>query len=459
MKTKDKPLYLEIYESISSDIKNGKLKPNDKLISKRNMANKLGVSLITVENAYDQLLSEGYIYSIEKKGYYINNIEIYHSNKSNKESINEKIIKTYKYDFTSTNNLNNKFPYSSYNKIIRKIINIDNIFKDSSYKGSEELRKAISKHLNSYLGLNVSYKQIIIGSGSENLYSLLINFFSRDIVYGLEDPGYLSISNIYNLNDVKYKYIPLDDKGIDISVLNKSNIDVVHISTNHHYPSGISMPINRRYEILKWANENNSYIIEDDYDMELRLKGKPIPPLYDLDNNDRVIYLNTFSITISSNIRIAYMVLPKGLLNKYEDKMSVFKCGVPTLDQLILAEFINSGSFERLLNRKKKYYREIKDTFLSLLSKDKIIQELELKEADLGLHLLIKYPYKIKDKEVEDIANKLDIKIYTLSHFSYDKKDSHTLLIKYTSFNLDNVYDYTSVLIKLLKKIKSFSYK
>ncbi len=450
---KEKVLYLDIYNEYVNKIKSNKLKPNDKLPSKRNLADNKNVSLITIEKAYDQLLQEGYIYSIEKKGYYVSQIELVSVNKKiiNKPK-EEKQIK-YIIDFTSTSDGSDIFPFSVWSKTTRKVIsnNSKKLLLPCNYKGDEALRKAISKHLNNYLGMDVTYNQIIVSSGSETLYSLLINLLGRNKKYALEDPGHKSIANTYKEYEVDYTYIPLDENGIDINSLEKAKANVIHVSTNHHYPTGITMPIKRRYELLNYAIANDSIIIEDDYDIELRLKGKPISPLYSLDNN-HVIYMNTFSITLAPSFRIAYMILPDNLLKQYESKMKNTNCTVPVLDQLILADFINDGSFERLLNRKKKKYREIREALLQELKENK---DIEIKEADMGLHLLIKYPYKISDKKVEEIAKEMNIKIYTLSHFLNKEKDTHTLLIKYTSIDKNNLDEAIKQLNKLLNRIKT----
>ena len=455
MKNKN-PLYLEIYSNFVEDIKSGKIKPYEKLPSKRNLSKKFGVSLITVEKAYEQLLVEGYIEAIEKKGYFANKINIIKNKQKINKEIKEEEIKTYLYDFTSSN-ANNHFPFSTWAKITRKILNEKKelILKPCSFKGEQSLRVAIAEHLNNYLGMDVSYRQIIIGSGSEYLYSLLINFFGKDLNYILEDPCYTGISLIYKQNGIKPLYIPLDKHGIDINILKNKKADIIHVSTNHHYPSGITMPISRRYELLEIAKEKNAIIIEDDYDVELRLKGKPIKPLFSLDNNNNTIYMNTFSITLTPSFRIAYMILPFNLLKEYEQKIAIYKCTVPVFDQMILAQFIKDGSFERLLNRKKKNYRDLRKQFIDYLKSDEIINDLDLIEAESGLHLLIKYPYKIKDKEVEELALKEDIKIYTLSHFLNKQVNSNALLIKYTSFNKTNMQASTKALLRLLYLIKS----
>lgn len=449
---KDQILYLNIYQEYVNKIKGGLLKANDKLPSKRNLADIKNVSLITIEKAYEQLLQEGYIYSIEKKGYFVSKIDIIKTNKENKTILEDK-RKKYQIDFTSTSSGSDVFPFSTWSKITRKVISSysNELLSPCNYKGHDSLRKAIAQHLNSYLGMNVSYSQIIISSGSESLYSQLINLLGRDKSFALEDPGHKSIANTYKEYDVNYNYIPLDEQGIRIDILNKVKPNVIHVSTNHHYPSGITMPIKRRYELLRYAYDNDAIIIEDDYDIELRLKGKPILPLYSLDDS-HVIYMNTFSITLAPSFRIAYMILPEKLLQSYEKRMANIACTVPVLDQLILADFIKEGYFERLLNRKKKKYREIREELLNSLKENK---DIEIKEADMGLHLLIKYPYKISDKKVEEIAKVMNIKIYTLSRFLNKEKDTHTLLIKYTSIDKNNLDEAIKQLNKLLNKIKT----
>lgn len=450
-----KILYLEIYEYVIDKIKHKQWLPNFKIPSKRKLSQAFNVSLITVATALEQLESEGYIYSKERVGYFVCDIEVLSKHEPNNNYNFEPNNDNYLFDFRNNNGDILNFPFSNWQKIERKILN-DNkelLFNKPQSFGEQPLRKAIANYLNNNLAMNVSYKQIIITSGSDNSYNNLINFFGRKKKYGLEDPGYQNISSIYKLNDLKYQYIPLDDNGISINYLNKANVDIVHVSTNHHYPSGIVMPISRRYELIKWAKDNNSIIVEDDYDVELRLKGKLINPLFTLDDNNTV-YLNTFSLTLNPGFRIAYMVLPKRLVNEYEKKMSTFKCNVSMLEQLILAEFISSGAYERYLNKKKKRYQDIRNIFIEKMTSLSNKHNLILKEADLGLHVLITYPYKVSDEKVLEIAKALKIKIYPLSHFMHEKKDTHTLIVNYSCFNKDNIEKGISILEQLFESIE-----
>lgn len=453
-----KILYLDIYDYVIKKIKDKSWPSDFKIPSKRKLSKAFNVSVITVANALEQLESEGYIYSKQRVGYFVCNMDIItmdHINNKKIEKPNELNKSQCVFDFRNNNGDILNFPFNIWQRIERKII-IDNknilINKPQNF-GELTLRKAISNYLNNNLAMNISYKQVIITSGSENSYNLLVNYFGRKQKYGLEDPGYKNISMIYKLNDLDYSYIPLDKKGIDINLLKQSKVDIVHLSTNHHYPSGIVMPISRRYELIKWAKEKKSFIIEDDYDVELRLKGKLINPLFTIDDQN-VIYLSTFSLTLNPCFRIAYILLPEKLIKSYEEKMSFFKCNVSILEQLTLAEFINSGSYERYLNKKKKRYQVIRNSLMKKLIEISFKHNLILKEADLGLHILITYPYKISETQVMEIANSLKIKIYPLSHFMNNKKDTKTLIVNYSCFNNDNLEFGIKCLEKLFNAIE-----
>ena len=196
--------------------------------------------------------------------------------------------------------------------------NKDELMTKSPSIGVYKLRCAIVDYLYEFRGMNVSPEQIIVGAGTEYLYGLIIQLLGYNRVYAVEDPGYQKIAHIYEANNVECAYIPLDDEGICVDSLLKSNSNVLHISPSHHFPTGIVTSINRRLELLSWASKSkDNYIIEDDYDSEFRLKGRPIPTLQSIDKAEKVIYINTFSKSLTSTIRISYMVLPKVLMEKY----------------------------------------------------------------------------------------------------------------------------------------------
>ncbi|MEG0549224.1 MAG: PLP-dependent aminotransferase family protein, partial [Coprobacillus sp.] len=343
------PMYEYLYQCLKKDIIHKQLKANEKLPSKRAFAKHLQISLITVENAYAQLLIEGYIYSIEKKGYFVSDIEYLEVPQEKTLSFLEEKTQDYKIDLKTNSVSPSDFPFSVWSKLTRQVLSSQDasLLVKPPQKGSIELRQAIAQHLHDFSGMNVSASQIIVGAGTEYLYHLVIQLLGRDQIYALEDPGHRSIAKVYQSNEVSFTYIPLDKNGLHMKTLKQSLAKVVHISPAHHYPTGMTMPIQRRLELLNWANENNGYIIEDDYDSEFRLRGKPIPSLFQTDQKEHVIYMNTFSKTLAPSFRISYMVLPNHLAVLYQKKLGFYACSVSSLEQVILSHFIQEGYFEK----------------------------------------------------------------------------------------------------------------
>ena len=236
--------------------------------------------------------------------------------------------------------------------------------------------------------MTVQPEQIIIGAGTEYLYGLLIQLLGHEAVYAVENPGYQKIGKIYRNYQVNWTYIDMDDEGVEVSQLEEKKVDIVHISPSHHYPTGIVMPISRRYELLGWASKGEGrYIIEDDYDSEFRYRGKPIPSLQSSDEKGKVIYIGTFSKAIAPAIRVSYMVLPGDLLDIYRRDCSFYSCTVSRIDQRILNEFIRDGYFERHLNKMRMRYRAKHDLLLAGLEPFK--KQFVISGEDAGLHLLL----------------------------------------------------------------------
>ncbi len=360
-------LYTRLYQYIRSDISKGILRPDEKLPSRRTLSKNLGISTVTVDNAYMQLLEEGYIYALPKKGYYVAHIanvispSLKSSKRDNKKELVTKPSQKDKitFDFSSNKPDSKSFPFSVWSKLIRSTIldNSDEVLKVSDYNGVYELRSAISSHLSSFRGMDVDPGQIVVGAGTEYLYSLLIKLLGKDKKYCIENPGFKKIRQIYEAEGVSSSFAQMDESGMPVSELIRNDADIAHISPTHHFPTGITMPISRRYELLGWVSESEDrYIIEDDYDSEFRQKGSPIPPFMSIDTLERVIYINTFSKSLASTIRIAYMVLPMPLAQKFHDEFSFYSCTVSTFDQYTLAAFINGGYFEKHINRMRLQY-------------------------------------------------------------------------------------------------------
>lgn len=451
-------LYEHLYKCIKNDIIEGNLIPGERLPSKRSFAKNLNISTITIENAYAQLMAEGYIYSIPKKGYFISDIT--NPIKSTPIITTETISltsgkSTYFADFSSNQTIPVNFPFSIWTKVMKEVIydSSNELMENSPCGGILTLRQAISKHLKQFRGMVVSPEQIIIGAGTEYLYGLLIQLLGYDKIYAVENPGYKKISQIYNSNHVTCKYIEMDENGIQTSELKKANADIVHISPSHHFPTGIVTPISRRYELLGWASESDSrYIIEDDYDSEFRLMGKPIPSLQSIDVMEKVIYINTFTKSLASTIRISYMVLPKHLIERFYETLSFYSCTVSNFEQYTLARFINEGYLEKHINRMRTFYYTQRNLILDAIKESPLSSHVSILEEDSGLHFLIKIDTTLSDKELLQKAEQLGLKLSCLSQYYYENKEApaHVFIINYSFINPDHIKEAVSRLNKCI---------
>ena len=450
----DGPLYKCLYECIKNDISQGKLSSGEKMPSKRTLAKNLGVSTITVENAYDQLIGEGYMFARPKRGYFIadvSDIRVIKAPVHKELSIklppeqDESI-----FDFSSNRTDSGNFPFSIWAKLMRETISLreQELLSVSPCGGVRELREAIASHLSSFRGMNVDPDQIIVGAGTEYLYGLLVKLLGTDKVYCVEDPGYKKISQIYECNNAKCLPVQMDEQGISVELIKKVNAQIAHISPTHHFPTGITMPVNRRYELLAWANESSDrYIIEDDYDSEFRYKGKPIPALQSLDRREKVIYMGTFSKSIAPAIRVSYLVLPRRLLTLYEQNCSFLSSTVSRIDQAVLNRFIAEGYFERYLNKMRKVYRQKQEKMLACL--EPFRSRFTIAGEEAGLHILL----MPKDKDVTEQmliqkARQQGCKVYGLSDYQIIKKETHRVMLGYASLSLSGIEEGMGLLEK-----------
>ena len=382
-KKRSKTLYEEVYEEIKNDILTGKLKKGERLVSKRNIAEQFGVSVITAENAIAQLIAEGYITAVQRSGYYIN-----YNGDGEIPPCEDDITEEIPEDNTPVSGVASLFPFTVWARLMRTVIleQDTRLLKPVRGGGVYELRAAISDYLYRCRGMRVRPSQIIIGAGSEYLYNLVIQLLGRRLCYAVENPCYDKPVKIYKLNDVKLRHIDMDENGVSVELLRSSMADAVHISPAHHFPSGAVMPISRRSEIMKWAEERSGrYIIEDDYDSEFRRTGLPVPTMFSMSSSERVIYINTFSQTLAPSVRISYMCLPDGLLEQWEKKMSFYACPVPAFEQYTLAKFISEGYFERHVNRIKKHVYKSLEAIIGAVSSENV----KVHEAGDGLHFTV----------------------------------------------------------------------
>ena len=350
---KNHPVYLQLYTQIRDDIINGIYPYNTKLPSKRVLAEETGVSTITVEHAYALLCDEGYAEGRARSGYFV----IFRSSDGFLLSSRSEHIHQHS---TQETNSSPEFPLSVLSKTMRKVLTERGEFllEKSPNLGCIELREAIGRYLMRNRGICVKTEQIVIGSGSEYLYGLIVELLGRNRIFAIESPSYKKIEEVYRATEIRYDPLPLTQAGIDSKALSGTHADVLHTTPYRSYPSGVTAGASKRHEYVRWASEKDRYIIEDDFESEFSVSTKPTETLFALSDRDNVIYLNTFSKTVSPSLRIGYMVLPSHLADAYEEKLGFYSCTVPTFMQYVMAELINNGDFERHINRVRRRKRQ-----------------------------------------------------------------------------------------------------
>ena len=453
-------LYEYLYKQIKTDILSKKLVAGERLPSKRLLAKNLNVSTITVENAYSQLVAEGYIYSIPKSGYYVTDISADLMKplpeRPAKQFEKPKEKKTYFADFASNSTVEDAFPFSIWSKLLKEVMaeNSKELMSRSPSKGVYELRSSVAGYLYQFRGMDVKPEQVIIGAGTEYLYGLIIQLLGYDKCYAVEDPGYQKISRIYQAQNVCCKFVAMDENGINMEALEESGADVLHISPAHHFPTGLVTPVSRRYELLSWASrKDNRYIIEDEYDSEFRLVGKPVPTLESIDVGEKVIYINTFSKSLSSTIRISYMVLPESLMRRYDEMLSFYACTVSNIEQYTLARFITDGCLEKHINRMRNYYREQRDLVLACIKKYMNPDKIRIREENSGLHFLLEIDTNYSDDRLRNNAEARDIHISFLSQYYRNTENAryHTLVINYSGIMPEHIEEAVRRLIESIE--------
>ena len=391
-----KSLYQQLYTFIKNDILEGHLTADEKLPSKRTFAKNLGISIITIENAYAQLMAEGYIYSLPKKGFYVspinNKTPLIPAKMIHKPSIKKE---SYWCDFSSNQTPAHLFPFTTWSKLMKNVLN-------------------------------------------EHQSELMVN---------------PPVGGIYELREAISQHLDMDEHGILVNQLEDLDVDIAHISPSHHFPTGIIMPVSRRYELLGWANKKeHRYIIEDDYDSELRLSGQPIPALQSIDLSEKVIYMNTFTKTLASTIRISYMVLPHHLLERYNKKLSFYACTVSNFEQYTLASFINEHYFDKHITKLRNHYHNKRDAIVKMLEESSLKDMITISKEDAGLHFLITIHTHMSDETLINKLKEEGIHLRAISHY-YLKNiphTSHTFIMNYSSIDLDKLPQAIEILEKIL---------
>lgn len=446
------PLYEQIYNYIKRDIQCNRIPSGEKLPSTRALSKYLVVSRSTVELAYEQLLSEGYVEAEPCRGYFVSQIDELYQFRPQERKIQDGPAKEqprYQYDFTPNGVDLKSFPYNAWRKLSRDCLQDDKaeMFRLGEPQGEYGLRSAICDYLHQARGVNCHPEQLIIGAGNDYLLMLLTTVIGSDHKVALENPTYKQAYRLFKNLSYQVCTVDMDSKGMEIAKLTDSKADIAFVMPSHQYPLGIVMPIKRRMSLLRWADEQEGrYIIEDDYDSEFRYKGKPIPALQGYDSHDKVIYMGTFSKSIAPAIRMSYMVLPKSLLELYRVRSSFLNSTVSKVDQMILKKFIEEGYYERHLNKTRALYKNRHDMLLGCL---KSLQECcVISGENAGVHLLLHFQNGETEEELIDKAKIKGVKVYGLSEYYIEpqKNQQATILLGYANMNEEKIKEAVRIL-------------
>ena len=464
LQTKSKtPLYEQIYRSMKHEIREGRIQSGEKLPSTRALCRHLEVSRSTVEMAYEQLLSEGYIEARPCRGYYAAQLDGLYQLKSPsapKSGKREENSRRFAYDFTPSGVELKSFPYNIWRKLSRECLMDDRaeLFRLGDPQGEYGLRSAICSYLHQARGVNCVPEQVVVGAGNDYLLMLLAAAMGTDHRAALENPTYRQAYRIFKNLSYEVCTVDMDDRGMRVDELRRSGADIAFVMPSHQYPLGIVMPLKRRMELLKWAGEKEGrYIIEDDYDSEFRYKGKPIPALQGYDGAGKVIYMGTFSKSIAPAIRMSYMVLPEPVLKKYRERCGFISSTVSKVDQLILQKFIEEGYFERHLNKTRALYKNRHDVLLACLREIKA--EFTVSGENAGVHLLLHFHNGRPEEELIRQAEEKGVKVYGLSGYYVDqdaaeKKNGAVVLLGYANMSEQAIREAAALLGEAWKEEK-----
>lgn len=447
------PLYEQLYRHIRLAIEGGTLNAGERLPSKRKMADHLRVSLRTIENAYAQLAVEGYVEAVEKKAYYVREVEQIVSEQVAmvtpcKETGEQDKSERYLFDLKTNKVSMADFPFSIWTRLMRESLrNRDTSWLEPSHpQGNQALRQEIVRYLRQFRNMDVAVDQVILGAGSEYLLGLITELLPTS-TFGLEDPNYPKPAKILHSRKVLYEVFPMDDEGIRVDALRNSQASVVLVTPSHHFPLGTVMSVSRRMQLLQWAaSADDRYLIEDDYDSEFRFSLKPIPALHSLDRNDKVIYMNTFTRTLAPSLRIAYLVLPRKLLVRYSKELMFYACTVSEFEQMTLRSFLRGDYYERHLNRIRNVYKSRRDAVLRVLA---ALPEIEINGKEAGLHLLISARNDLTEQELVKRAGEHGIKVYGLSeYYLAAPAKTHTVILGYAGYSAEELKHAARLLVQ-----------
>ncbi len=443
----NKALYIQLYEYIKTEITTGLLKPDSKLPSIREASSTLALSKTTVENAYSQLVAEGYIENSPKRGYFVCDLSDYSFKDSHKSS-KKAVSLPGEIEYINDGVDRDSFDSSSWKRLYNKIISDEatNIYSSCSIQGEKLLREEIANFVNTMRGGHTNAQQVVVGAGVQYLLGILIGIIKESYnTVAVEKPGFNKAEFIFEDHMFSINHIDVTDHGFPVEELRKSDAELIYISPSHQYPLGTIMPVNKRMELLDWAHRNNGLIIEDDYDSMIRYGGMPIPCLQGLDKNDCVVYLGSFSKMLLPSLRISFMVLPERLLPKYNLIKTRHTQSTSKIDQLVLASFMREGHMSKHLRKIKRIYKK-KNTLLVNSFKNAFDDKLDVISSDSGLHIVCEAITEKTEEKLKEDAKNLNILLNIIS----SKNGKIIFSLNYSGIIMDEIHSFTTLLGKAL---------
>ena len=440
------PLYIQLYRHIKGEILDGNLAVGEKLPSLRNISKDSGLSITTTGQAYEQLLTEGYIKSKPQSGYFV--AEIPTSAVSAREPEGPRNPEMDDYTLGAQKRLYDPdtFDFQKWKKCGSRVLNeYQNLLLfESDVQGEAPLRFEICKYLYSSRGVSASPDQVVIGAGIQQLTSHLARILSKmgiDLVC-TEDPGYLPIQNVFRDRGFGIAKIPVTEDGISIDKLPVNISTAVYVSPANQFPTGSVMPIGARYKLLEWAANNSSIILEDDYDSELRYSGKPVPALQGMDQNDSVVYLGSFSSTLFPAIKISYMILPPHMAEIFDTIKDDYTQTCSKSEQLTLALFMEDGYYYTNIRKLRSLCAQKMEACVDAFERYGA-DYIETSNTKSGINLTLRIKTNKSAAELCSIGKELGVNVISLSEMGYlnatSKKNEKDLIFYFNQIPLNQI--------------------
>lgn len=391
------PLYEQLYAALADEIRSGQRAPGTALPGRRTMAAQQGVSVNTVDTAYQMLAAEGLAEARARSGFYVQKTYgMLHNRtarpRSQEPAVPEPPSPALRYDLSTGSVDTDLFPARSWGRIQKELLyQHPELLQRGEMQGDEALRMEIARYLSAYRGVECTPQQIVVGAGIEYLLGCLAHLFAGGIA-AVENPGYSRTRAVLQNNGIRCTLVDIDQDGLSAQALEESGANLCYLTPSHHFPTGVTMPAPRRAQILAWAAARpGRYILEDDYDSEFRFDTRPLPSLQGMAGPDGpVVYLTTFSKSLAPGIRIACMVLPRSLLTRYRRDFAVYANTVGRFEQQTLAAFMAGGYFTRHLARMRLVYKRRMESFAAALRRE--LPGVTLGSVHSGLHFLLTLP-------------------------------------------------------------------